>query len=150
VDGLVDEVTTRVLVCGLLDPPPVVLYDLMVNLERGEVRVTSHFSTLDLYYEACFVSTVAALCVCGLLDPPPVVLYDLMVNLQRGEVSITVVSLLCFGCWYGPMLLVPLLPLTLPSEGGHVAADVHIASVQERQVDCCCCCCRTPGGDVPR
>jgi hypothetical protein len=38
VDGLVDEVTTRVLVCGLLDPPPVVLYDLMVNLERGEVN----------------------------------------------------------------------------------------------------------------
>jgi hypothetical protein len=39
VDALVDEVTTRVLVCGLLDPPPVVLYDLMVNLERGEVRM---------------------------------------------------------------------------------------------------------------
>jgi hypothetical protein len=42
VDGLVDEVTMRVLVCGLLDPPPVVLYDLMVNLERGEVRITCY------------------------------------------------------------------------------------------------------------
>ncbi|WIA16891.1 hypothetical protein OEZ85_013818 [Tetradesmus obliquus] len=37
VDSLVDEATTRVLVCGLLHPPPVVLHDLMVNLERGEV-----------------------------------------------------------------------------------------------------------------
>ncbi|WIA37114.1 hypothetical protein OEZ86_014080 [Tetradesmus obliquus] len=39
VDSLVDEATTRVLVCGLLHPPPVVLHDLMVNLERGEVEM---------------------------------------------------------------------------------------------------------------
>jgi hypothetical protein len=54
VDGLVDEVTTRVLVCGLLDPPPVVLYDLMVNLERGEVRLTSEDNLLCLLLWWCW------------------------------------------------------------------------------------------------